>query len=70
MNLTAYILIGVALIIGLIIGFIISKRLFEKQLRENPPINEEMIKAMLRQMGRPASQKHVNQIMKSMNQYK
>ncbi len=70
MTLTAYILIVVALLAGLAIGFFVSKRLFEKQLRENPPINEDMIKAMLRQMGRPASQKHVNQIMKSMNQYK
>lgn len=70
MTVTAYILIAVALVAGLIIGFFVSKRLFEKQLRENPPINEEMIKAMLRQMGRPASQKQVNQIMKSMNQYK
>lgn len=70
MTVIAYILIAVALVAGLIIGFFVSKRLFEKQLRENPPINEEMIKAMLRQMGRPASQKQVNQIMKSMNQYK
>ncbi len=70
MTLIAYILIAVALIIGLIIGFVVARRLFEKQLKDNPPINEEMIKAMLRQMGRPASQKHVNQIMKSMNQYK
>ncbi len=70
MTLAAYILIAVALLVGLIIGFVLSKRLFEKQLRENPPINEEMIKAMLRQLGRPASQKHVNQIMKSMNQHK
>ncbi len=70
MTVTAYILIVVALLVGLIIGFFVSKKLFEKQLRDNPPINEDMIKAMLRQMGRPASQKHVNQIMKSMNQYK
>ncbi len=58
------------LVAGLIIGFLLARKFIMKQIKDNPPINEEMIKAMLRQMGRPASQKQVNQIMKSMNQYK
>ncbi len=70
MDVTTIIVAVVALLIGLAIGFFVTKRIFEKQLRENPPINEEMIKAMFRQMGRPASQKQINQVMKSMNQYK
>ncbi len=60
----------VALLIGGIIGFFITRKIIMKQLADNPPINEDMIKAMLRQMGRPASQKHVNQIMNSMNQHR
>lgn len=58
------------LVVGLIIGFFVARKLIMKQIEDNPPINEDMIKAMMRQMGRPASQKQVNQIMKSMNQHK
>ena len=32
------------LIIGLIAGFLIAKKVFQKQIKENPPIYEEMIK--------------------------
>ena len=62
-----YVLAG--LIVGFIAGFFISKRLFTKQLKENPPINEEMIKTLMRGMGRNPSQKQVNQLMKQMQKY-
>ena len=42
----------------------------EKQLKENPPINEKMIRAMFMQMGRKPSEAQIRQIMKSMNQAK
>ena len=58
------------LVPGLIIGFFIAKVIIEKQLKKNPPINEQMIKVMMSQMGRTPSQKQVNQIMKSMNSMK
>ncbi len=65
------VLVGIGcLIVGLVVGFFTARKIIMKQIKDNPPINEDMIKAMLRQMGRPASQKQVNQIMKSMNQYK
>ena len=38
-------------------------------MEKNPPINEEMIKALMMQMGRKPSQKQVNQMMKSMQKY-
>ena len=57
------------LIIGLLAGFFISKKVFTKQLKENPPINEEMIKTLMRGMGRNPSQKQVNQLMKQMQKY-
>ena len=41
----------------------------KKYLKKNPPINEEMIKAMRMQMGRTPSKKQVNQMMKSMEKY-
>lgn len=63
-----YTLIG--LIIGGGLGFYFTKRYFEKQLKENPPINEKMIRAMFMQMGRKPSEAQIRQIMKSMNQAK
>ena len=36
----------------------------KKYMKKNPPINEQMIKAMMMQMGRTPSQKQVNQMMK------
>ncbi len=62
-----YVVIG--LIVGLISGFLIAKNIFQKQLKENPPINEEMIKTLMRGMGRNPSQKQVNQLMKQMQKY-
>ena len=41
----------------------------KKYMKQNPPINEQMIKAMMTQMGRTPSQKQVNQMMKAMNKY-
>lgn len=53
------------LIIGGLLGFFIAKKYMEKYIKENPPINEQMIKTMMTQMGRTPNQKQVNQIMKS-----
>ena len=59
------VLIGV--IIGAIAGFFIARKYMQKYLKQNPPINEQMIKTMMPQMGRTPSQKQVNQMMKAMN---
>ncbi|MBP3870214.1 MAG: YneF family protein [Faecalicoccus sp.] len=61
-----YTLVG--LIIGGALGFYFTKRKFEKELKENPPINEKMIRAMFLQMGRKPSEAQIRQIMKSVNQ--
>ncbi len=63
----AYLLIGILL--GAVVGFFITKRYMMKYLQKNPPINEEMIKTLMQGMGRPASQKQVNQMMKQMNRF-
>ena len=57
------------LIVGAIIGFFIAKKYMMKYLKKNPPINEEMIKALMMQRGRTPSQKQVNQMMKQMEKY-
>ena len=59
----------VGLIAGGVIGFFIARNYMKKYLKKNPPINEQMIKAMMTQMGRTPSQKQVNQMMKTMNKY-
>lgn len=63
------ILIGV-LLVGGVIGFFLARRWFKKYLEKNPPVNEKMIREMMRQMGRTPSEKQVRQILASMNQYK
>lgn len=62
-------LIVVGLLIGAVIGFFIARNVIKKYMEKNPPINEEMIKALMMQMGRKPSQKQVNQMMKSMQKY-
>ncbi|ENY68885.1 Hypothetical protein MAU_2510 [Metamycoplasma auris 15026] len=48
----------------------IAKKKFEKQLKENPPINEKMIRVMFQQMGRKASEAQIRQVMRSMKNAK
>lgn len=57
------------LIVGAVIGFFIARKYMMKYLKKNPPINEEMIRTLMQQMGRTPSQKQVNQMMKSMGKY-
>ena len=58
------------LIVGGIAGFFITRYIFQKQLRENPPVNEKMSRAMFRSMGRTPSEKQIREIMRNMNQGK
>ena len=62
-------LVVIGLIIGLVIGFFVARTFMKKYLQKNPPINEDMIKALMMQMGRKPNQKQINQMMKSMNKY-
>ncbi|MEG0823396.1 MAG: YneF family protein [Erysipelotrichaceae bacterium] len=60
----------VGLIIGLAAGFYFTRKKFEKSLKENPPINEKMIRAMFMQMGRKPSEAQIKSIMKSVEMNK
>ncbi len=60
----------VGLLVGGGLGYYFTRKTFLKQLKENPPINEKMIRAMFMQMGRKPSEAQIRQIMKSMEQYK
>ena len=63
-----YILTAViALIAGVALGFFIARKYMMDYLKKNPPINEQMIKMMMTQMGMKPSQKKENQMMNAMN---
>ena len=63
------ILLVVGLLIGAAIGFFGARAFMKKYLKQNPPINEEMIKALMMQMVRKPNQKQKNQMMKAMEKY-
>ena len=65
----AILLIVVALIGGAALGFYFARQYMMKYLKENPPINEQMIRVMMAQMGRKPSEKQVRQMMASMNKF-
>ena len=59
-----YILVGVlALLAGVALGFFIARKYMMDYLKKNPPINEQMLKMMMMQMGIKPSQKKINQMM-------
>lgn len=60
-------LLVVALIGGAVAGYFISRKVFQNQLKKNPPITEKQIRAMLLSMGRKPSEKQVREIMRNMN---
>lgn len=62
--------IVLAIIGGAVVGFFVTRYIFQKQLRENPPVSEKMIRAMFRSMGRTPSEKQIREIMRNMNQGK
>ena len=62
-----YILFG--LFVGLVIGFFGARAFMKNYMKKNPPINEDMIKALMMQMGRKPNQKQINQMMKAMEKY-
>lgn len=63
-----YILVGsLALLAGIALGFFIARKYMMNYLKKNPPINEQMLKVMMMQMGMKPSQKKINQMLKAMN---
>ncbi len=58
-------LVIAALVIGLLVGFFGARTLIKKQMKKNPPINENMIRAMYMQMGRKPSEAQIRAVMNS-----
>lgn len=55
-----------AAVAGIAIGFFIARKTMMSYLKKNPPINEQMLRVMMMQMGQNPSQKKINQMMKAM----
>ena len=56
-----------ALIAGVALGFFIARKYMMSYLKKNPPINEQMLRTLMMQMGQKPSQKKINQMMRAMN---
>ena len=71
MNWGAFLIDLLKVLGGLIAGgnWLFVARNYMNYLKKNPPINEQMIKAMMQQMGRTPSQKQINQMMKTMTKH-
>ena len=51
------------LLVGGIVGFFVSRKVFNNYLEKHPPITRDMVEAMMSQMGRKPSVKQVNAVM-------
>lgn len=56
-----------ALIAGVALGFFFARRYMMNYLKKNPPIDENMLRVLMMQMGQKPSQKKINQMMNAMN---
>ena len=60
-------LVIIALLAGLVGGTFIARKQMEKYLEENPPLNEDVIRNMMSQMGKKPSEAKVQQVVRQMN---
>ena len=61
-NVGWFCLVLAGLVLGAIAGFFLARWLFKK----NPPVNEQMIRAMFMEMGRKPSEAQIRKVMNSM----
>lgn len=59
-----YLFIGI--VIGGVATFFITRYIFQKQIKENPPISEKQIRAMFMSMGVKPNEARVQQVLRSM----
>ena len=64
-----FIIIILIVLLGTAVAtFFITRKIFQNQMKKNPPINEAAIRAMMTQMGRTPSEKQVRAVMRSMDE--
>ena len=59
------IILGTLIPIVAFLSYYITKKLIEKQLKENPPITESQIRAMFLAMGKKPSESEIRRVMNS-----
>ena len=64
------IIVLVLILVSAVVTFFVTRKIFQNQLKKNPPINEAAIRAMMTQMGRTPSEKQVRAVMRSMEDEK
>lgn len=57
---------AIALVAGTAIGIFMTRSAVKKQLEENPPLNEDMLRMMMMQMGRKPSEAQLRQMMQNL----
>ncbi|WP_423189487.1 YneF family protein [Alkalibacterium sp. f15] len=62
----AIFLIILALIGGLVGGFFIARKYMMDYFEKNPPIDENMLRMMMMQMGQKPSERKINQMLSQM----
>jgi len=55
------------LVLGVALGFFLARKYMMDYLKKNPPINEQMLRTLMMQMGQKPSQKKINQMMRAMS---
>ncbi|MGX6980208.1 YneF family protein [Vagococcus elongatus] len=55
-----------ALLLGGVGGFFIARKYMEDYLQKNPPVNEDVLRMMMMQMGQKPSEKKIRQMMQNM----
>ena len=53
-------------VLGFIGGFFAARKYMEDYLKKNPPINEQMMRTMMIQMGQKPSSRKLHQMMQAM----
>ncbi|MFA6586459.1 MAG: YneF family protein [Bacilli bacterium] len=61
------VIVVLCLVGGLLGGFFIARALVKKELKDNPPITRDMLKAMYKSMGRTPSEAQLNQSMRAIS---
>lgn len=52
---------------GLVGGVFIARRQMKDYFKKNPPINEDMLRTMMMQMGQKPNEAKIRQMMRAMN---
>ena len=62
----AILLIVLAIVAGSVGGYFIARNYMMDYFKKNPPVNEDMLRMLMMQMGQKPSEKKIKQMMASM----